>query len=387
MKVGCKRLGYFVALTILLLFVSCISPKKEADYTATEPIPTEHKNEIQLIITEERFSEPPVPTIVVEGVPQIIKNWSSVEMLEYKIGPGDVVRVTILVALEANSYEVAVATDGTIVLPLIGPFPIGNKTVEQARDEMREAFNQYYVNPQVQLRVMQFSSQKVYLMGAVKGKGLYPITKRTTLFEVMTYMEDLLPDVDLNSAYLMRDGKMYPLHLERLLSGDLSTNYELLNNDILYLPSRKTMKVYALGEVLRPGMYDMERNDNVFYLLARAGGLTKGAAAKEVRIIRGGMEDPTLITINIRPLVKKHPPSQLNQGTGSLTELAVSVDATRKNTVSLEKLYLKDGDIVFVPPTGLEQWNQIIAKITPTLSFVTAPFLILQDIVYLRTFL
>ncbi|MDD1778863.1 MAG: SLBB domain-containing protein, partial [Candidatus Helarchaeota archaeon] len=271
--------------------------------------------------------------------------------------------------------------------PLIGPFPVGNKTIEQARDEMREAFSQYYVNPQVQLRVMQFSSQKVYLMGAVKGKGLYSITKRVTLFEVITYMEDLLPDVDLDGAYLMRDGKMYPLHLERLMSGDLSTNYELMNNDILYLPSRKNMKVYALGEVMKPGMYEMERNDNVFFLLARAGGLSKGAQAKEVRIIRGGLEDPILITINIKPLVKRHAPSQLDRGTGSLTALAVSVDATRKNTVSLEKLYLKDGDIIFVPPTGLEHWNQIITKISPTLTFLTAPFVVIQDIVLLRTLL
>jgi len=219
-------------------------------------------------------------------------------------------------------------------------------------------------------------------VGVGKGDGYYPLKKRTTLFEVLNSIQNLIESVDFEGVYLMRDGKIYPLHVERLLAGDLSTNYELLSNDILYLPSRKNMKVYLLGEVKKPGMYNFDKKENLFYLLAKAGGPTSGAQLREIRIIRGGLEDPTLITVNINPLMKRRPASQLRSG--NLAALAVGVEVTRKSAVSLEKLYLTDGDIVFVPRTALEKWNTILKQISPSLNFLARPVLITREFIYLQ---
>jgi len=384
MKFGWKIAGWRFAITaFLIVFVSCRSPKREADYTSREPIPTSDRNAVQLIITEERFTEPTTPSTMEEGIPRPIQDWQSTEMLRYEIGPTDIVRITMLVGLEAKGYEVMVTAGGTVILPLIGPFPLAGKTVEQAIDEIREAFSEYYVDPQVQVRVIAFQSKKVYLMGGIGSKTIYSMTKRTTLFEVMNTLQDVISKLDLEGAYLMRKGKIYPLQLERLLEGDLSTNYEVFHNDVIYLPDRSEMKVYVLGEVVKPGMYKFEKKDNLFFLLAKAGGLRKGAQLREVRIIRGGMEDPTLITVNIHPLMKRRPSSQLRSG--NLAALAVSVDVTRKSAMSLEKLYLQDRDIVFVPMTALEKWNTILNQITPTLTFLfTRPILVSRDMLYLQ---
>lgn len=372
-----------VSLYMLIgfLFVSCFSPKRDAEYTDRDPIPTEGSNTIKLIITEERYTEPPVATVEQDGVPKPVKNWLSKEMLEYRIGPGDVVRVIILVSLDASSYEVMVASDGTVVLPLIGPFPLGGSTIEESREIVRQAYNQYYVNPQIQLRVTQYNSQKVYIMGAGSG-STYELNKRTTLFEVINTMGKSINSLDTQGAYLMRDNKIYPLFLDQLLEGDFSTNYEVVHNDILFIPSLSEKKVYLLGEVGKPGMYTMEKNENLFYLLAKAGGPRPGAQLREIRIIRGGLEDPILLTVNIQPMMKRRPTSQLS--TSTLTSLAISVDATRKNAISLEKLYLHDGDIIFVPPTALEKWNQIIGQISPSITFAfTRPILVARDLITL----
>jgi len=376
----------FLMISGVSLSLACISPKQKAEYTSREAISTSQENAIKLTITEERYSEPATPMKIRDekGVPKPVQNWHSEEMMIYRIGPGDVVRVTILVSLEANSYEVMVANDGTIVLPLIGPFPVGGKTVEEARRDIRIAVNEYYVNPQVQLRVTQHNSQKIYLVGAPAGSSIVPLTKRTTLFEVLNELgADVQNKIDMKSAYLMRNGRIYPLHLEDLMEGDLSYNYELVDNDILYLPTLSEKRVYLLGEIQKPGMYSMLKDDNLFFLIARAGGPRPGAQLREIRIIRGGLEDPTLITVDMQPMMKRRPASQLSRQ--NLAALGISVEATRKSAVSLEKLYLQDGDIVFLPPTALERWNQIIQQISPTMSFAfTRPILVARDIIYLQ---
>ncbi len=369
-----------------MLSLACSSPKQEAEYTSREAVPTSQRDAVKLTITEERFSEPAVPMERkdAKSVPKPVQNWDSEDMLMYRIGPGDVVRVTMLVSLEASSYEVMVANDGTIVLPLIGPFPVGGKSVEEARKEIRKAFNEYYVNPQIQFRVTDYNSQKIYLVGAPGGRAIEPLTKRTTIFEVINDLGgSFLKEADMKSAYLMRDRKIYPLHMEELMEGDLNYNYELKDNDIIYLPSLSEKRVYLLGEVGKPGMYQMEKNENLFFLLARSGGAQLGAQLREIRIIRGGLEDPTLITVDIKPMMKRRPAPQLSKQ--NMTALGISVEATRKNAMSLEKLYLQDGDIIYVPPTGLQKWNNIIQQISPTMSFaLTRPILITRDIIFLQ---
>lgn len=366
---------------ILTMSSSCYEPKREGDYAAKQPISTETGEGIELIITEERFSEPPVSMEMKDGMPKPVQDWMSHDMMEYRVGAGDTIRVIILVNLEANSYEVMVATDGTVVLPLIGPFPIGGKTVEFARDDIRNSLSQYYINPQIQLRVITFASQIIYVMGPEKN-SIYNVTKRTTLFEVINSLDVPFSTIDLETAYLTRDGKMYPLHLEKLVKGDLSQNYELQSNDILYLPNIKDQMIFILGEVNRPGEYKMNRKENLFTLLAQAGGPKLGAQLREIRIIRGGLENPILLTVNINPLMKRRPSPQMNSE--DLTTLSISVEAARKNTISLEKLYLRDGDIVFVPPTALEKWNQIINQISPTFNFgFTRPITMARDVLFI----
>jgi len=78
----------------------------------------------------------------------------------------------------------------------------------------------------------------------------------------------------------------------------------------------RTTRVYVLGEVNKPGMYELEKLHNVLDAIGIAGGYTKYAAKKSVFILRGGRPEKP-IKVNLLKLLKEGDMSQnyaLNDG-------------------------------------------------------------------------
>lgn len=65
-----------------------------------------------------------------------------------------------------------------------------------------------------------------------------------------------------------------------------------------------TTRIYVLGEVVKPGMYEIEKQHNLLDAISIAGGCTKDAAKKKVCIIRSGQTSHS-ITANLLDLLKK----------------------------------------------------------------------------------
>ena len=76
-----------------------------------------------------------------------------------------------------------------------------------------------------------------------------------------------------------------------------------------------TTRVYVLGEVKKPGLYELEKSHRVLDALGKAEGFTEKAAKKKIFMIRKGAEEPVLVNIN--NFLKKSDQSQnyvLNEG-------------------------------------------------------------------------
>ena len=107
-------------------------------------------------------------------------------------------------------------------------------------------------------------------------------------------------------------------------------------------------KVLDLGEVKKPGVYPLDPNLTVLQAIAGADSYTETAVLEDVRIIRGGLAQPVILSSNIERLLKK----------GDLSQ----------------NLLLQNNDIVYVPRQKIGDWNAFLAKISPTLSiFIQLP--------------
>ena len=133
----------------------------------------------------------------------------------------------------------------------------------------------------------------------------------------------------LNSTpYIVRpDGKVtFPLIGDRDVTGKTVTEFtrqlEASLAEYLVRPQVSvnilklgTTRVYVLGEVKKPGLYELEKSHRVLDALGKAEGFTEKAAKKKIFLIRKGAEEPVLVNIN--NFLKKSDQSQnyvLNEG-------------------------------------------------------------------------
>jgi len=100
------------------------------------------------------------------GSPQLFA-----EEADYRLGPGDVLRVTVF-GHEDLSGEFQVGSTGDITLPLIGEFPVVDRTLRDVESAVVEKLRPDYLkNPQVSIEVINY--RPFYIIGEVQNPGSY----------------------------------------------------------------------------------------------------------------------------------------------------------------------------------------------------------------------
>jgi len=187
-----------------------------------------------------------------------------------------------------------------------------------------------------------------FAVGDQKGAGepisrVVPIRGKVTLFEAMLELDVLSSDVNWSSAYMIREGNFMDVDFHHLMElGDRRSDVMLDDRDILYLPSNKDQKVFVLGEVGAPTIVPLYKGRLLLVdALTQAGYVTTTAKRDQVKVIRGGLHNPSMRTINLE---------QLEKGDGRLN------------------IVLQAGDIVYVPDSFIGKLNDVLVQITPSLN-------------------
>ena len=110
---------------------------------------------------------------------------------EYRIGPQDLLAISVFGVAEL-SQEVRVNSNGQISLPLVGNLQAGGRTIQELERAIAGKLSEGYLqSPQVSVFVKEYTSQRVTVEGAVKKPGIYPLTGRTTLLQIIASAEGL----------------------------------------------------------------------------------------------------------------------------------------------------------------------------------------------------
>jgi protein involved in polysaccharide export with SLBB domain len=104
------------------------------------------------------------------------KRSAAIESLDYPIGPGDVIEITVPGVDDLKERMVRVGGDGKIELPLIGQIQAGGLTEPQLTDSLKTALTKYMYSPQVDVFIREYRSRQVAVVGAVRTPGLITLT-------------------------------------------------------------------------------------------------------------------------------------------------------------------------------------------------------------------
>ena len=150
-------------------------------------------------------------------------------------------------------------------------------------------------------------SFRVFVLGEVKKPGAYPIDAVTPVPDALILAGGTTESADIPAAYLIRGDKKMPLDLGTLIQGgDLSLNITLEPGDTVVVPhfliraNPHNQRIYILGKVQRPGVYNIKKNVPILHVLFLAGGLADGADMHSAFVIRGAERIP----VNLWQLVQ-----------------------------------------------------------------------------------
>ncbi len=205
------------------------------------------------------------------------------------IGPGDVLSI-IVIGEPGLSGAYTVRGDGIIVFPLIGEVTAVGATPKELADRLAVALKRYLKNPRVQVSFQQVVPRKlfVHVLGQVLKPGSYEFQPGLSLAEVLAQAGGPTTRAALRKAVVIRKKKQIPVDLEALLmKGNANQNVLLEPGDVIVVPQLED-RVHVLGEVTRPGYYDLKEGDRLLDVIQKAGWFTPKAGPDRISVMRNG---------------------------------------------------------------------------------------------------
>lgn len=235
----------------------------------------------------------------------------------YRLGPEDVVSVTVLRHPELGADLVTVTSDGLLQVPVAGAVAVGGKTAQEASAAIAQALRGRLLSPEVTLSVKQLRTNRIFVLGGVTKPGIYDLKPGWRVTEALAAAGGLLTRPELLSASVFRLSKeTLTLDLPGLLGdGSQASNVVLQPGDVLSLTER-TLRVSVAGQVLKPGACDVPIGSGAVQAVAMAGGAAPKAALSKVTVQHA---DGTVVPVDLfRAMTLGRPEADVKLAAGDL---------------------------------------------------------------------
>ena len=209
---------------------------------------------------------------------------------EYRLGAGDVVRVTVFQNPDLT-LETRVTEAGLISFPLLGSVRIGTLSVTAAEKLIADGLRSgnFVKSPQVTLVVLQVRGNQASVLGQVNRPGRYPLEVADMRLSDLLAMAGGMANGGADTVIVTgtRDGKPFRDEIDLpsvFAAGGAAKDIYILNNDVIWVDRQPIIYIY--GEVQRPGPMRLERDLTLLQALATGGGLTQRGTEKGIRVHR-----------------------------------------------------------------------------------------------------
>ncbi len=354
--------AFFCFCVISIEFAGCASFHQVKDFRGTKEIKTQEDiTRIPLAFT----SPKDIKSELIFAPAEILGTRPS---LDYVVGVNDSLYINVNGQKDIGSppggtpgkvQGSRVDGKGFIYLPLSGKVHVEGETVGQITQELTGIFRRYFANAWVVVEISDYRSQPIYLTGAFKESGVYYLDQPTHLLQALALGKGIEMEgrnsregggADLLHARLVRENKIIPVDIyDLIMTSDVSKSIWLRGGDIIYVPVRDTkiQNVFVLGEVKNPGTISIpyQREMSLIQALAAAGGMGNiEYKDRNIQIIRSlSTTRGEIISVNMESLLAGN----------------------------LSPILLKEGDVIYVPRTPNESWNQVLNLIRPTLQTIS----------------
>ncbi len=247
------------------------------------------------------------------GAPQAAGAQSS-QPMPAPIAPGDSLDISEYHTPEFHS-AVRVSPDGTVTLPMIGEIDLSGMDEQAAAHAIEATLLKKGMlrHPLVSVLVTAYAGQDVSVLGEVNRPGVYPYTYHHRLLDLISAAQGLSQNSGrlVNVFHASEPKTPHPVVLDP--SGTDTTadhNPELNPGDTVQV-SRAGL-VYVVGDVIRPGGFPVDpvQGLTIVQALSLAWGPSQNAATSHAVLIREQKGGRTMMTLNLRRMLRGQDPDQ-----------------------------------------------------------------------------
>ena len=263
---------------------------------------------------------------------------------EYILGPADSISLNLTDTDDLDSTYL-INQDGMIDLPFIGKVKLDGLTINEAQNILTNVIKDFYINPDLQIKITEFNSSKVYIVGAVRNQKTINLNQKPIRLIEAAIEANFNPSAADKlfgtKGFLRRDNQVYKIDLANAFSGkDGKENFFLKKDDVIFI-DRNSDAIHVFGEFNKPGVYFPNLDYSLTELISTSGLNQLTANAKKIYVIRekfGSFLEIDVFQLDIRNPI---------------------------NLIAGRKFLLQAKDIVFAPPTEIVKWNRTISLLLP----------------------
>lgn len=357
-----KNSTTILVFTFLFLFLTSCSVSNEAKLynenflgridSEEKAVSIKAKQAMLTITPEKAMSNPDY---------KIVENVAVPYAPEYKLGPGDVVEIIYHIKYEKteDNYRlevqdkisinfpfhpqfnctVLVRTDGKISVPIIGDVQAESLTPTELAENLNRLYSKYLTNPSITVALEDFN---------VKIKEL----KRsiTTAPRGQSKVAPIAPDGTISFPIIgsIHAEGLTLKQLEDKVNAEYAKQIRNLKTTLVLLEIHHN-KFYIVGEVEKPGAYEITTRTNLLAAIATANGYRKSAHLEDVIVFRNyGLEKPVVFKVNLKKALKEG-----------------------RHYAFIDVL---PADIIYVPKSSIDNFNDLMEKIFTKGIYAILPF-------------
>jgi protein involved in polysaccharide export with SLBB domain len=174
----------------------------------------------------------------------------------YRLGPEDVISVNVFGQERYSRGGITIPPSGTISLALIpGGVFVNGKTVEEVAEIIRQKYDEYIIDPKVDVLLDKAVSYRYSVIGDVAQPGIKLMSRRLTVREALAEAGGVLNTGDSSKVAVLRrksDGKLDTIvvNVKAILRGKIADDTFLAPGDQVVVPGNTFKKVKQVMDML-----------------------------------------------------------------------------------------------------------------------------------------
>ncbi|WP_186758625.1 SLBB domain-containing protein [Echinicola salinicaeni] len=211
----------------------------------------------------------------------------------YVVGTGDQLLIDVY-GDSQQSYSLTVNPEGRLYIPNVGPIAVGGASIQAATARIKKELSGIYSdlnssNPRtfLQIRLGNIRSIQVSMTGELTHPGTYTLPSFASVFNALYAAGGPNEEGSFRNIKVYRDSRQVAEVdvYEFLTNGNQKQNIRLQDNDVIIVPAVQT-RVEVQGPVRRPGLFEIQADEDIRDLINYAGGFKSEAYTQRIGVRR-----------------------------------------------------------------------------------------------------